>query len=200
MKKWLIMGSVLLAGLLIGNSLVYAANTAVTTTKSKSASTLLRPAIQLDSIVPVKGTETAKNEIYVSVSEFNSNNKNRYYTIPQSPVYWPKKSMDQISNFQLWQGKLPTAGAAEVVISLIERDTPPWKLDDLISVIKVKMINNGGQLYYEWYQDGKLIDKQKDKIMIDLNGSSATYKASFSLLLRSGTKAQRSPDAVMDKK
>ena len=134
------------------------------------------------------------------MSEFNSNGKNRYYTIPQSPVYWPDKSVNQISNFQLWQGKLPAKGATEVIISLIEQDTPPWNLDDLIGVIKIKMMNDAGQLRYEWYQDGKLIGRQKDKISIHLMGQEGIYKANLSLIMRNSTKAEVNRNAVMDQK
>lgn len=196
-KKWAILGSMLLVSLFLSNSLLYAANSSGS---KPTKANLLRPAIQLDSIVPLKGTEKAKDEVYVSVSEFNSNGKNRYYTIPQSPVYWPEKSVNQISNFQLWQGKLPAAAATEVVISLIEQDTPPWNLDDLISVIKVKMMNDAGQLHYEWYQDGKLIGRQKDKISIHLIGHDGIYKANLSLIMRNSTKAEVSRNAVTDKK
>ena len=198
-KKWVVLGTVLFIGFM-SNSLLYAENSSATTEKSNNKTTLLRPAIQLDSLVPIKKTEKNKDEIYVSVSEFNSNGKNRYYTIPQSPVYWPDKSVNQISNFQLWQGKLPAKGATEVIISLIEQDTPPWNLDDLIGVIKIKMMNDAGQLRYEWYQDGKLIGRQKDKISIHLMGQEGIYKANLSLIMRNSTKAEVNRNAVMDQK
>lgn len=200
MKKGIVWGTVLFIGLFMVNSLLYAENTSTTVVKSNSKTALLRPAIQLDSLVPIKKTEKDKDEIYVSVSEFNSNGKNRYYTIPQSPVYWPDKSVNQISNFQLWQGKLPAKGATEVIISLIEQDTPPWNLDDLIGVIKIKMMNDAGQLRYEWYQDGKLIGRQKDKISIHVMGHEGIYKANLSLIMRNSTKAEVNRNAVMDQK
>jgi hypothetical protein len=111
-------------------------------------------------------------------------------------VYWPQKSVTQISNFQLWQGKLPVGGATEVIISLIEKDTPPWQLDDLISIVKIKLMNKGGKISYEWYQDGKLISKKNAKVAVLLKGSDGVYKATLSLILRDNTKAERSPNAM----
>lgn len=204
MKKWAIGTMLLAAGVLTSNSILAALttvadkpSTTVTAPDVKAPKTvkLLRPAIQLDSIAPLKKIAKSGNEIYVSISEFNSNGKNRYYTIPQSPVYWPQKSMDQISHFQLWQGKLPTGGATEVIISLIEKDTPPWNLDDLISVVKVKMINQAGKINYEWYQDGKLISKEKSNVKVLLKASNGGYEANLSLIMRNSTKAERSLDA-----
>jgi hypothetical protein len=205
MKKWAKLALLLAAGLLASNSVLAAQataadNTSATTTapaiKAGKTTKPLRPAIQLDSIMPLKKTEKGGNEIYVGMSEFNSNGKNRYYTIPQSPVYWPQKSVTQISNFQLWQGKLPAGGATEVIISLIEKDTPPWKLDDLISIVKIKMMNKGGKISYEWYQDGKLISTKNAKVTVLLKGSQGGYKATLSLIMRDGTKAERSPNEM----
>ncbi len=216
MKKYFVLGLMLSAGLLLNNSILFAQTkasdktnitaqttqptTAQNSTKSNKTALLLRPAIQLDSITPVKLTEKYSDEIYVAVSEFNSSGKNRYYTIPQSPVYWPGNGVSQISNFQLWQGKLPAGSATEVIVSLIERDTPPWSLDDLIGVVKIKMENKAGKIKYEWYQDGKLISTQKTEVDVLLTGSEGIYRAKLSLILRSSTKAERNPDAVKDKK
>ena len=175
MKKW-----ILFIFFFMLSSLAYAS----------TSNTLLRPAIQLDDIVSIKTMGKSVDNIYVSISEFNSKGRDRYYTIPQSPVYWPEKSIREINNFQLWQGKLRAMGATEVVISLIEQDTPPWHLDDLISVIKIKMVNQAGQIQYEWYQDGKLIAKQKNTVEIQFKGSNEVYKAHFSLILRDSTKVK----------
>lgn len=175
MKKW-----ILFIFFFMLSSLVYASTPNI----------LLRPAIQLDDIVSIKTIGKSVDNIYVSISEFNSKGRNRYYTVPQSPVYWPGKSIHEINNFQLWQGKLPVMAATEVVISLIEEDTPPWHLDDLISVIKIKMVNQDGQIQYEWYQDGKLIAKQKNTVAIQFKGSNEVYKAHFSLILRDSARAK----------
>lgn len=199
MKKSFIWAFLLVAGILVSNSVLAAPTTvasktsATATAPAVKAAKPLRPAIQLNSITPLKEIEKNGNEIYVGISEFNSNGKNRYYTIPQSPVYWPKKSVMQISNFQLWQGKLPAGGATEVIISLIEKDTPPWDLDDLIGIVKVKMINKGGKISYEWYQDNKLISKKNAKVTVLLKSSEGDYKATLSLIMRDNTKAERSP-------
>ncbi len=175
MKKW-----ILFIFFFMLSSLVYAS----------TSNMLLRPAIQLDDILPMKKIDKSVDNIYVSISEFNSKGRDRYYTIPQSPVYWPEKSLHEINNFQLWQGKLPVMGATEVVISLIEQDTQPWHLDDLISVIKIKMVNQDGQIQYQWYQDGKLIAKQKNTVEIQFKSSNEGYKAHFSLILRDSARAK----------
>ncbi len=182
-------------------SLVYAAQAASMQASEKlNKNFLLRPAIQLDKIEPLKVVEKVGDEIYVGITEFNSNGKNSYYTIPQSPVYWPSESLTQIHSLQVWQGKLIDAQSTEVIISLIEQDTPPWDLDDLIGVVKVKMINQAGKLSYQWYQDGQLLKQNKSSIKVILHGSAGLYKAELSLFLRDSTKAQASPDAVKDKK
>ncbi len=204
MKRWLILTALLASNSILAAQTTVADKTSATSTASAvkvdKTTKPLRPAIQLDSITPQKKAEKGGNEIYVGMSEFNSNGKNRYYTIPQSPVYWPQKSVTQISNFQLWQGKLPVGGATEVIISLIEKDTPPWKLDDLISTVKIKMMNKDGKIRYEWYQDGKLVSTKNAKVTVLLKGSQGDYKATLSLIMRDDTKAERSPDTVMDKR
>ena len=200
MRNWLILGVVCATLSLMGVTDVFAQTQGNASTTTDQKALLLRPAIQLDSITAVKQTEKGGDEIYVGIAEFNSNGKNRYYTIPQSPVYWPAQGLNQISNFQLWQGKLPAGGATEVVISLIEQDTPPWDLDDLIGVVKVKMVNDKGTIHYEWYQDGKLISKKQQSVNVMLTGSGGLYRATLSLLMRDNNKAAASPDPVKDKK
>src|SRR5690606_15255973 len=78
------------------------------------------------------------------------NEKPRHYEVPEFPLHWLSKYVDKLSNVLLWEKVVEDEQGVSIVLSLIERDAPPWNLDDLIGSVKLKLKNEKGKLTKEW--------------------------------------------------
>ena len=55
-----------------------------------------------------------------------------------------------MKNVTLWTGDLAPNESLEIILSLTERDAPPWDIDDLIGSVKVKLHESKDGLKDEW--------------------------------------------------
>ncbi|HET9843194.1 MAG TPA: hypothetical protein VFP93_00885 [Gammaproteobacteria bacterium] len=105
-----------------------------------------------------KSSEKRGDELYFSVTEYPSHERPKNYLIPTFPSHWLSQHLANVRDVELWSRTLKNNESVQVVISLMERDAPPWNIDDLIGTIKFKAKNSNGQIKKAWS-----IPNQKDQ-------------------------------------
>ena len=145
------------------------------------------PTLYLKAIKAKVQTEKNGDEVYLAITEFRHGGKNRHYTVPQFPLYWPSDALAQISALKIWKTALGPGESTEVVVSFIEHDMPPWNTDDMIGGIKIKMVNDKGSLKTHWMPISNETKEQTLAIKGDavhryeLTGEGGDYQVDFEL-------------------
>lgn len=145
------------------------------------------PTLYLKAIQAKTQTEVSGDEVYLAITEFSPGGKNRHYTVPQFPLRWPAGALPHIADLALWKTVLGSGESTEVVVSVVEHDTPPWNLDDMIGSIKIKMLNEKGVLKSQWIPIDKeareqtVIEKEKTVHSYPLRGEGGHYQVDFLL-------------------
>lgn len=106
--------------------------------------------VKLTAIESIATTEERGDELYFSVTEFPTNEKPRHYEVPDFPTHWLSKYLNKLDEVVLWEKVVAEDQGVSVVFSLIERDAPPWNLDDLVGSVKLKLKNENGKLTKQW--------------------------------------------------
>lgn len=134
-------------------------------------------AVTLSKLDAVRTSEKRGDELYVSITEYNSSTSPINYRIPEFPLHWKSNGSKEITNALLWANTFKEGEGASVIFSLIEQDTPPWNLDDLIGTIKLKVRNEKGKLKSEWvipHQAGYQVIPEHQNAFI-LKGNNVEY-------------------------
>lgn len=134
-----------------------------------------------------KLSEQGGDEIYISVVEYSNFGKSTYHRVPSYPTYWLSKHLPSVKKVRLWERDFQDGDAAQLIVSVVERDIPPWNVDDLIGSIKINVNQNDGHLSVEWdpnqYKNEAEVDQlDKDKPVFVLRGDNSNYKISFDVI------------------
>lgn len=111
---------------------------------------IVYPSIQLARLDVVKTSEKSGDELYFSVTVYPNKGRPSHYEVPRHPLHWPSKHLDKLKQAEMWKGTLHNGESASIILSLIERDAPPWNTDDLIGSIRVDVKNSKGHLEATW--------------------------------------------------
>jgi hypothetical protein len=106
--------------------------------------------LKLNAIEKFKSTEKRGDELYFHITEYSSLSAPVHRLVPEYPINWLSDYLSDVKNTTLWERSLREGEAVELVLSLTERDVPPWNLDDLVGTIKVKFRHDGNALVQEW--------------------------------------------------
>lgn len=134
--------------------------------------------IVLTDLKVVKPTEKSGDELYFSVTEYSSVDHAKSFEVPEFPEDWLSGQVKDLKRVVLWEKMLQDNESAMVVISLLDRDAPPWDMDDLVGTIKFKVKNSNGKIQKEWSipnkSDTKVIGNEKSSF--ELTGDGGDYK------------------------
>lgn len=106
--------------------------------------------VKLDSIVKIHSQEERGDELYFSITEYSNKQGNDHYQVPNFPTHWLSSHLSQVDDVNIWQKALIDGEAVQLIISLVERDVPPWNVDDLIGSVKLKLKYEQDKLEKEW--------------------------------------------------
>lgn len=106
--------------------------------------------LTLSSIEFKKASEDYGDELFFNVTTYASNGVSTHYQVPTYPTHWHSARLDQVHDVPLWEGQVPEDGAIEIIVSLTERDAPPWNIDDLVGSVKLKLRQEGGEVVEDW--------------------------------------------------
>lgn len=137
----------------------------------------LNISVMLSKLEAVRTAEKRGDELYISVTEYGSSTAPINYLVPEFPMHWLSRRLEEVKNVTLWANSFKEGEGAAVIFSLIERNMPPWDLDDLIGTIKLKVRNTNGKLKKQWvlpHQKGFQVI-QADKNEFILKSDAAEY-------------------------
>lgn len=145
------------------------------------------PTIVLQDLQAIKLNEKKGDEVYINVTEYLPNGKSNSTNIPLPPFAWASKDLPKVKDLKLWNTTLAEGQSADVIITFIEQDNPPFDPDDLLGVVQLKLVNAKGKLKTLWTVKEGSINAKTNKIIdsniqnFTLKGSVAEYKASLIL-------------------
>jgi L-fucose mutarotase/ribose pyranase (RbsD/FucU family) len=148
------------------------------------ASYPLKLAVNLMEIKKLVTTESHGDELYFAMTEYSSHARSRHYLVPRYPTHWLSRHLQAVVDVGLWEKTLAVGESAEIIFSLIERDAPPWFVDDLIGTVKLRVRNHEGHLEKRWTMPNKKITEplaQKSNTFV-MTGDEGEYHVTFKLL------------------
>jgi hypothetical protein len=146
---------------------------------------VLHPKVIVQSIEVIKQAERYGDEVYLVVTEFNSRNENKQYTIPRYPITWPSRALDKVHDLKIWSGDLEEGEEVHLMLELVEHDAPPFNADDSIGSADLTLKNHKGTLKVEWDSHYGMIEHEKKqddgKTSYDykFTGESGEYRVKF---------------------
>ena len=128
--------------------------------------------VKLDSIEAISVTEKGGDEIYFSVTTYPKNARATYERVPMFPVHWLAKSLENIKGVVLFERSFTEGDGAQVILSLVEQDIPPWNIDDHLGSVKLTFANENGRLNEKWS-----IPNYKDETSVKQRSSTSRTKS-----------------------
>jgi len=139
--------------------------------------------VKLNSLEKVQKQEKGEDELYISVTEFPTDEAPLHYQIPTYPSHWISKYLPNVKNVVLWQKTLDHCEPINLLISLVEQDLPPWDFDDLLGSVELKITCVNGKPQEQWIipnpaNTAKMPSNQNG---FSFTGEKANYRAIFQL-------------------
>lgn len=140
--------------------------------------------VAIEKMTQIAAQESRGDELYFSITEYSSIEKPRTYLVPNFPTHWLSEHLSEINHVVLWQKPLKENESVMLVISLIERDAPPWNVDDLIGTIKLKMHFKDGVLEKGWQipnRDEVEMSSQEQQLFL-MKGDNGKYEVDLKVV------------------
>lgn len=158
--------------------------------KSPESTVVLNPKLVLLKLVALHTNEKGGDELYFDMSVAKTNEATRFLRLPEAPMHWPSRLVEQIKDVTLWTAPIAQNEQATILLSLNEEDSAPVDLDDFIGSLQVTVKNEKGVLKVEWQvpNNAEKLEQttQKDKnnkvMKFIFSGSGTRYEAYFSVL------------------
>lgn len=128
--------------------------------------------LSIDQIELFELSEKRGDELYFTVTEYTKEASD-HWTVPRLPLYWRSKHLEEVKDVSLWQKQLEEGKSVQLILSLVERDVPPWDVDDLIGTVKLTMHNEKGKLQQSW------VTQDNDSTLIQAVSPKQTFDAMF---------------------
>lgn len=113
-----------------------------------------RVTLKLVSIESFQTMEARGDEIYFDILEFGNDRRPRHYHIPKRPHHWPSSILTKVKNIQLWQGQLNAKEQVKLIVSLLDKDAPPWNSNDLIGAFEISISQKDSKAQFIFHQAG----------------------------------------------
>ncbi|MBT4964490.1 MAG: hypothetical protein HON32_09975 [Francisellaceae bacterium] len=144
--------------------------------------------LEVSALSVTKESESGGDEVYLSIVEYSNYGKSSYFRVPSYPTYWLAKHLKSVKKVRLWEHEFSNGEATQLIVSIVERDLPPWNVDDLIGAIKINLHQKDGALIVEWdphhfQNEAKVDEKEPGKPVFVLNGNDSVYEISFDTII-----------------
>ena len=141
----------------------------------------------LSNIKALSVSEKTGEEVYFTMTHYSNIYRPKQDRIPIFPTHWLSMHLPTIKDLTLWEYNLQDDEAIQLIVSLIEHDTPPWNLDDHIGSIKITLVNENNQIKTIWgepdYSDQTTVNKISNGNNPEyiLRSDASQYNLNFSL-------------------
>jgi len=154
-----------------------------------TANAVQEVSVDLQKLKVIQEQEKSGDELYFSVTEVPLDKKwekgkfplPKHYQVPAFPSHWLSKYADKIHDVTLWKKTGKGCESTDVLFSLVEEDTPPWNLDDLLGSVKLQMRCENGKTVTHWeIPDSKITASVPQKSnTFSFTGDGAEYSGTF---------------------
>lgn len=103
----------------------------------------------IDKLDIVEHSETYGDEVFVHILESHGEVVSDTY-FPDYPFYFRDGHLENFERTQVWSKELKDNDEVTLFISLIEKDAPPWNIDDLVGELTLTLSKKDGQIYSKW--------------------------------------------------
>lgn len=93
--------------------------------------------LTLKQISSSQTSEKSGDEVYIDIFELSDDRRPKKFHIPKYPHHWPSVMLSKVKNIPLWQGRLNPTGEVKLIVSLLDKDAPPWNNNDLIGAAEI---------------------------------------------------------------
>lgn len=141
-------------------------------------------AVQLEWIKRIERQEERGDELYFNVTEYSNKSNPTFYQVPSFPTHWLSQYLENVKDVVLWQKPLQEGESVQLIFSLVERDAPPWNVDDLLGSVKLNVKLDSGHLQKEWKIPNKEITERVEgkTNTFDFEGDEGHYRVKFRLV------------------
>lgn len=122
----------------------------VPASKVVSRASDVTPELVLDKVKVISTQEKHGDELYITLSVRDPQTPTQYFRIPEAPDHWLSEKIDEIKHVNLWSKPIASGQSVIVLVELNEQDATPLDPDDLIGVIRVRLLNDNGTLKVRW--------------------------------------------------
>lgn len=122
--------------------------------------------LNLEAIKAAKLTEKGGDEIYFDVLAFGKGFHPAHRQVPPYPHHWPDFVLDKVKNVTLWKGHVKKKAEVKLIVSLLEKDVPPWNTNDLLGTFEITLQQDKRHLVISYSEPGnpKTFKKAFDKL------------------------------------
>lgn len=106
--------------------------------------------VKLQAIEKIHSQELSGDELYFTITEFPVGKPPSYYQIPSFPTHWLSAHLGNIKDIVLWKKSVQACENIDVIFSLVEKDLPPWNLNDDLGTVELKVRCDNGQVKANW--------------------------------------------------
>lgn len=133
--------------------------------------------LKLEAIEKLQAQEDQGDELYFNITEYSSVDRASHYQVPDFPTHWLSAYLENVKDVAIWEKEVKDGESVELIISLVERDVPPWNVDDLLGSVKLKLKWNNNQLEKEWSIPNKTNTRKIDEEVnaFSLTGDESEY-------------------------
>lgn len=141
----------------------------------------------LTSIKVHQTAEKRGDEIYLDFVAYLAGKKPNFFRLPKAPHHWPSFALNRLKDVPLLQFDLKPEENLSLAISLVEKDAKPWNSDDLLGVMRLRVVNVhegllvGMNKVNEESARMSLLKKSAKDFTVTVKNGTAHYDLSFRL-------------------
>jgi hypothetical protein len=101
----------------------------------------LEVVVKMVDIVVEKTADKDFDDLFFNITQYSNLKVESESRIPEFPKHWLSKQLSSLKNVILWRGKIEAGETLQLVLSLMEQDSPHWDPDDAIGAAKVILLS-----------------------------------------------------------
>lgn len=139
----------------------------------------------IDKLDIIEHSEAYGDEVFVHILESSGEAVSDNY-FPDYPFYFRDGHLENFDRTKVWSKELNDNDQVVLFISLIEKDAPPWNIDDLVGELTLTLEKQNGQVSTRWEMADpeeldKFIIKNDKEVDLELFNDNGRYRLDLSL-------------------
>lgn len=141
--------------------------------------------LYVDNLDILEHSERFGDEVFLHVLESDGEQVKETY-FPQYPFYFRDGHLENFQSTMIWERDIAPGQVVKLFVSFIEKDAPPWNIDDLIGQIDLTLQGTQVGIDPSWSlaepQEKSAVLSQSDRAMsLELSNNNGRYLLDLSL-------------------